>query len=163
MGYYIMTFEFPPQMSDRKGGWEPCFALKLGLIFRVLIQPYSSRLLNRFCGGWWAWLSVSESERQRTSKKDEVWFYVLFGTFLAALVQPRFPLQWNPFKRFSENGTSLNCDCQLHTEHQHEITTSNTGRIFGQVHIIFHLLSATPSGKNQRVPDSVFKVTRIIE
>ena len=36
----IYLFEFPPQKSERKGGWEPCFALKLGLTFRVLIRPY---------------------------------------------------------------------------------------------------------------------------
>ena len=42
-------------------------ALNFAVNFRVLIQPYSSWLLNRFCGGWWACPSVSESERQRTS------------------------------------------------------------------------------------------------
>ena len=63
----INVFEFPPQKEERKGGWEPSFALNLTLNFRALIQPYSSGLLKNFCGGGWAWLPVSKSERQRTS------------------------------------------------------------------------------------------------
>ena len=34
----------PPPKQERKGGWEPRFALILGLNFRVLIQPWSSVL-----------------------------------------------------------------------------------------------------------------------
>ena len=60
-------FKFPSQKKEGKGGWEPSFASNLILNFRVLIQPYSSRLVNNFCWGGWALLSVSKLERQRTS------------------------------------------------------------------------------------------------
>ena len=43
-----MKFEFSPQKSGRKGGREPCFALKFGLNFAVLIQPYLSGLKIAF-------------------------------------------------------------------------------------------------------------------
>ena len=66
-GYDVTTFEFPSQKKEGKGGWEPSFASNLILNFRVLIQPYSSRLVNNFCWGGWALLSVSKLERQRTS------------------------------------------------------------------------------------------------
>ena len=50
---------------------EPCLALKLTLNFRVLIQPYSIRLINNFWWGGWALLSVSKLERQRTSGPEK--------------------------------------------------------------------------------------------
>ena len=66
-GYDVTTFEFASQKKEGKGGWEPSFASNLILNFRVLIQPYSSSLVNNFCWGGWALLSVSKLERQRTS------------------------------------------------------------------------------------------------
>ena len=42
-------------------------ALNFEVNFQPLIQPYSSRLINNFCWGGWALLSVSKLERQRTS------------------------------------------------------------------------------------------------
>ena len=42
-------------------------ALNFEVNFQPLIQPYSSRLINNFCRGGWALLSVSKLERQRTS------------------------------------------------------------------------------------------------
>ena len=52
-------------------------ALNFAVSFRVLIQPYSSRLLNSFCRGGLDWLTVSESERQRTSGPHMRTFYDL--------------------------------------------------------------------------------------
>ena len=66
LGYDVKTFEFPSQKQERKEGWEPIFASNLTLNFRPLIQPYSSGLLNSFCRGGLAWLSVSELGRKRT-------------------------------------------------------------------------------------------------
>ena len=65
--YLFERLNLPLQKQERKGGWEPCFALKLTLNFRVLIQPYSRRLINDFCWGGWSLLSVSKLECQRTS------------------------------------------------------------------------------------------------
>ena len=62
-----MMFEFTSQKQERKGRWEPSFVSNLKLNFRVLIQPYSRRLIKNFCWGGWALLSESKLERQRTS------------------------------------------------------------------------------------------------
>ena len=40
-----------PLKNVMRGLLLPYFALKLGLNFRVFIQPYSSGLLNSFCEG----------------------------------------------------------------------------------------------------------------
>ena len=96
-GYDVTTFEFPSQKKEGKGGWEPSFASNLILNFRVLIQPYSSSLVNNFCWGGWALLSVSKLERQRTSgpqKRTKSDFMYCSQHLGASSRNPRRNPQW---------------------------------------------------------------------
>ena len=99
--YYLFErLNLPPQKQERKGGWEPCFALKLTLNFRVLIQPYSSRLINNFCRGHWAvshYQIMNVRGRQGLTRGQCLYLFTvcwLFATLQTVLAQPLFAARW---------------------------------------------------------------------